>query len=116
MSQQVKNRPADYARAIAKLVAKMPVERAAQLYDFARFLQAEALSVSPIELTEDDWLNDSEDQMQAEDELWEAARARHRAEFAALQENARAEIDAGITQPLFDANGDILADELAHDA
>lgn len=48
-----------------------------------------------------DWLDDSEEQLQAEDALWEAASNRQRDQFAALANAARAEIAAGTTQSMF---------------
>ncbi len=60
---------ADYAEAIATLVADMPLERAAQVYDFARFIQSQPAHPSSTVLADMDWLNDSEEQMQAEDAL-----------------------------------------------
>jgi hypothetical protein len=43
----------------------------------------------------DEWLNDGEEQMPAEDDVWEAAYARHKDKFLTLRAIARAEIDAG---------------------
>jgi len=54
---------------------------------------------------DDNWLNDTEEQLQAEDALWEATYARHRDQFAALAEATQAEIAAGVTQPMFDEHG-----------
>jgi hypothetical protein len=102
MQTRAAAKPIDYARAIAELVAMMPVERAAEVYDFARFLRAQSEQTPSAEENDDDWLNDSEEQMRAEDALWNAARARHRAKFDALAEGARDEIAAGATQPMFD--------------
>jgi len=90
-------KPNDYAKAIADLVTKMPVERAAQVYDFARFLQTQ----------DDDWLNDTEEQLQAEDAEWQATFARQHEKFSGLAQAARAEIASGATQPLFDERGNI---------
>ncbi|MEZ4732339.1 MAG: hypothetical protein R3E79_34940 [Caldilineaceae bacterium] len=105
MEQQLQS--VDYANAIAALVADMSPERAAQVYDFVRFLQRQPTYPSPITSDEDDWLNDSEEQMQVEDALWEAAQARHRDKFTSLITAARAEIDAGTTEPLFTKNGEL---------
>jgi len=63
---------------------------------------------------DDDWLNDTEKQMQAEDALWDAAIARQSEKFAALRKVARLEIKAGATQPMFDEYGKLIVDELAH--
>ena len=114
MQKQVVTQAVDYAQAIAELVATMPIERAAQVYDFARFLQAPPVPPPLVDKGDDDWLSDSEEQMQAEDALWDAAYARHRDQFAALAEAARAEIVAGTTQPMFDENGEFTSAELTH--
>ena len=116
MQQKTTNRPIDYARAIAKLVAEMSVERAAQVYDFARFLQARPAHTQLAEHDDDDWLNDTEEQMQTQDALWDAAYVRQGDKFATLREAARAEIEAGTTQPMFDEHGELVVDELSHDS
>ena len=54
---------------------------------------------------DDDWLEDSEEQMQGEDALWEGTYAEHDAQFHVLAEEARAEIAAGTTQPMFRQRG-----------
>lgn len=91
----------DYAEAIAALVTAMPVERAAEVYDFARFLRSRAASLASRDLDDDDWLTDSEEEMQAEDALWETAFDRRRDAFAALADAARVEIVVGTTEPMF---------------
>ena len=100
MQTPVDTKCSEYAQAVAELVEKMPVERAAQVYDFARFLRAQPAGTSPLR-QDDDWLNDSEERMQAEDALWEATYARHQGTFHVLAEEAHAEIAAGSTQPMF---------------
>ena len=100
------NKSSDYARAVAELVEKMPVERAAQVYDFARFVRVQQIGVPSISPGEDDdWLEDSEEQLQAEDAVWEATYARHQDRFHVLAEEARAEISAGTTEPMFRRRG-----------
>jgi hypothetical protein len=55
-----------------------------------------------------DWLNDTAEQLETEDEMWDAT-LRHQADrFEALLEAARAEIKMGITQPLFDDTGELI--------
>ena len=98
-------RSQDYASATAAIMKAMPIERAAQVYDFARFLQAQPEGGSPSAEDPDAWLNDSEEQMQGEDAAWDAVYARHREGLAALRDTARDEIEAGATQPLFDEHG-----------
>ncbi|HFD39515.1 MAG TPA: hypothetical protein ENJ31_06665 [Anaerolineae bacterium] len=99
--------PTYYAQAVASLVAELPAERAAQVYDFARFLQNQPVPVLTIDQDED-WLYDSEEQMRAEDTLWEETLARHRDKFDALLQAAYAEIEAGTTQPMFDSEGNLI--------
>lgn len=99
----------DYVQAVAELVTKMSVERAAQLYDFARFLQMQDSS-------DDAWLNDTEEHMQIEDALWKETFTRHSDKFAALANAAQAEIEAGKTQPMFDEQGKFTVDKLTNNA
>ncbi len=84
---------------------QMPLERAAQVYDFVRFLQSHPVYPPPIAGDDDDWLNDREEQMQAEDALWDAAQTRHQHKLSALAAAARTQIDGGAHQPMFDENG-----------
>lgn len=114
MQTQAATRSINYVQAIAELVAKMSVERAAQVYDFACFLRTRPMHTQLVDRDDDDWLNDTEEQMQAEDALWDAAYARHRDEFTALAEAARAEIEDGATQPMFDEHGEFVTDELTY--
>lgn len=116
MTEQTTHQSADYAQVIAKLVTKMPVEQAAQVYEFVRFLRSRPVHSQPVLAEdEDDWLDDDEAQMQAEDALWEDVYTRHRDKFEALAEAARAEIATKTTQPMFDEQGNFVADELTHD-
>ena len=108
MQTEQELQPTDYARAVAALVAELSLERAAQVYDFVRFLQSQPSGSLPTLSTEEDWLNDSEEQMQIEDALWAAVQARHHDKFTALAAAARGEIDANKTEPMFDENGEWL--------
>lgn len=105
MTTRVITQSKEYAQAAASIIATLPPERAAQVYDFARFLQS--LQSSPARALEDtdDWLLDSEEQMQAEDALWDAAYARHKAEFLTLREAARTEINTGVSCAVHHLNG-----------
>ena len=116
MQTQTTTQSTDYAQAIAEIVAEMSVERAAQVYDFALFLRVWPPHTQLVDLDDDDWLSDTEEQMQAEDALWDAAYIRHDGKFDALAEAARAEIKAGTTQPMFDEHGEFASDELTHHA
>ena len=114
MQTPMVTRPIDYAKAIAELVAKMTAERAAQVYDFARFLQTQPAELPFVDASDEDWLNDTEEQIQAEDALWNNTEARRRVQFAALEKVARAEIAANTTQPMFDEHGELITDEVTH--
>lgn len=100
--------PIDYENAIAGLIRQLPTERAAQLYDFARFLVDD---IEPIEqLTSgkhaeaEDLISDEE--LAAEDALWEASLARHADQFAALKAQAKADVKAHRTVPMFNDQGE----------
>ena len=114
MPTQLATLPLDYAQEVAKLVAKMPTTQAAQVYDFVCFLQTRPVHTVFVDHDDDDWLNDTEEQMQAEDALWEAAYSRHHDHFDALAKAALAEIEAGTTQPMFDEQGEFIINELTH--
>ena len=88
MPANTMSRSRDYAQVVAELVASLPPDRAAQVYDFARFLQAQPAPPDAPHVEEDDWLNDTEAEMQAEDARWQAAYDQHRAEFRQLRERA----------------------------
>ncbi len=106
MQTEQQLQPVDYANAVAALVADISSERAAQVYDFVRFLRSQPTYPSPITAEDDHWLDDTEEQMQAEDARWNAAQARHRDKFATVAAAARAEIDAGATEPMFTTDGE----------
>ncbi len=97
-----------YARAIAALVTDMAVEQAAEVYDFARFLQAKAETPEARATDLDDWLYDSEEELQAEDAQWETAYQLRRGEITALADAARAEILAGATESMFNEHDEFV--------
>jgi len=78
----------------------MSVERAALVYDFVCFLHTRSGR------GDDDWLNDTAEQLQAEDALWDSANVRHGDKFDALAQAARDEIEAGATLPMCDEHGE----------
>jgi hypothetical protein len=111
MAAQTELQTIDYTQALGKLIAKMHGSQVAQVYDFACFLQARPMYVAP-QLVEDDddddWLNDSEEELQAEDAMWDAALSRHDEKFTALAEAALTEIKAGTTKPMFNKQGEFV--------
>lgn len=98
---------ADYVREIAKILAKLPVERAAEVYDFARFLLNPRPTIDLPETDEDDWLNDSPAQIANEDADWDKAFARNKDSLRAMASKALTEFEEGKTTPLFDEKGDL---------
>lgn len=50
---------------------------------------------------DDDWLNDPEEQLQAEDDHWDAFYEQRTSQFLQLREQAQREISAGKTHSLF---------------
>ena len=57
----------DYAREIAKIVAAMPLDRAAKVYDFARFILQRPGTQVAVPNADDGWLNDSPEQIAREE-------------------------------------------------
>lgn len=98
----------DYARAIAKIVAAMPLDRAAEVYDFAQFiLQHPRPASTPVNIDGDDWLNDSPEQIAKEDAVWQKAYDSKPDKLKAMVEEATDEYETGKTQPLFKPDGEV---------
>ncbi len=53
----------------------------------------------------DDWLNDSESELEAEDAIWTAFYERNQKKLLVLREAALAEIAEGTTEDMFDDDG-----------
>jgi len=105
----------DYAQEITRIVNGMPMREVAQVYEFVVSLQTQSQAHTPWKEEDDEnWLNDSEEDMLAEDALWDEMLARNADMFDALAKSADIEIETGLTQPMFDANGELITDELPH--
>lgn len=102
----------DYERAIVALLRRLPLERAAQLYDFARFLVADdGADARPRTIEEaeaDDLVSDEE--LAAEDLDWEMSLRRHADRFAALKAQAKADVSAHRTAPMFNERGEFVVE------
>lgn len=98
---------ADYIREITRVIAKLPVEKAAAVYDFARFLLSPPPRVETPIAEEDDWLNDSPEEIAQEDREWEATIARNSEQNERMAADAIAEYKAGNTSPLFGPDGEL---------
>lgn len=85
----------------------MPLERAAQVYDFALFLKTVSASATTLVDEDDDWLNDSPEQIAAEDAVWDAAYAQHREKIRLAAREAIEEYQFGKTDELFDEHGNV---------
>lgn len=97
----------DYAKAISRLIRQLPGDRAAQLYDFARFLLEESrTSAQPNGVQNDD--NATEEAIAAEDSVWEASMTRHADRFVALKAQAKADVKAGKAEPMFSEEGEFI--------
>jgi len=84
---------------VIEMVKRLPADKLAVAYDFIAFIQARA--------DVDDWLNDSEETMAAEDALWDAVAAQHADKRAQVE----AQIAAAPTRPMFDESGRWLVDD-----
>lgn len=103
--------PTDYEHAIATLVRQLPTERAAQLYRFARFLLQESIHEEhpdAFQDVEDDQVSEAE--LQEEDAKWDASMKRHADQFAALKAQAKADVQAKNTAPMFNDSGEFCVE------
>lgn len=98
---QSKHQPIDYEDAIVTVVRALPTERAAQLYDFARFLLEETKTIKEALSDED---------LEAEDAVWDSTMRRHADRFANLKAQAKADVKSGRTEPMFDENGAFIVE------
>lgn len=99
--------PTDYEGAIVTLIRELPAERAAQLYDFARFLLEESRAGATSSLEADEL---SEEELAVEDAVWETSMARHADRFAALKAQAKADVKAQRAVPMFDEQGEFIVE------
>lgn len=102
-TQQPTVRTADYEQALINIVQTLPSERAEQIVDFARFIQFLELSERGV-LHEDE----TEEEVRADNERWEATFSASRGRLRALAREAREEIQAGQTTEMkFTDEGEI---------
>lgn len=120
MTRERQDESIRYAQVIAEIVQDLQVNEAAQVYQLAFHLWSQS-DAGPLPVVEEDdegdsWLDDSEEEMAAEDILWAATLARYSDKFDALAAAAQLEIANGTTQPMFDQDGKMIVDELSHNA
>lgn len=107
----------NYALEIARIVEGLQLREVAQVYEFVVSLQAKSERAAFFaEEDDENWLNDSEEEMLTEDALWDEMFAHNAEMFDALAKAADVEIEMGLTQPMFDAGGELIIDELPHNA
>ncbi|MFZ1752204.1 MAG: hypothetical protein WBO46_24755 [Caldilineaceae bacterium] len=115
MAAETASESIDYMQEIARIVNRMPLREVVQVYEYAVALQTQSSAHTvAAEEDDDDWLNVSEEELLAEDKLWDEFFARNAEMFDALAEAAKLEIELGLTQPMFDDSGEFIADELPH--
>lgn len=103
MDTQPTVRTADYQQTLINIVQTLPSERVEQIVDFARFIQLLELSERGI-LHEDE----TEEEVRADNERWEAAFSASRDKLRAFAREAREEIQAGNTTAMtFTDDGEI---------
>ena len=86
--------PSAYEQALVNIVRKLPVERVAQILDYARYIQLQVQDASAL----DDAATEAE--ILADEAVWDAQFAETQGELAKVAEQVRAEIRAGRTQPM----------------
>ena len=97
-----------HEHACVRINPDMPLDRAAEVYDFAQFILQRPRPVSaPITADEDDWLNDSPEQIAKEEVVWQKAYASKPDKLKAMVKEATGEYETGKTQPLFKPDGEV---------
>ncbi len=86
--------PSAYEQALVNIVRGLPVERVAQILDYARYIQ---LRVQDASALDDDA---TEAEILADEAVWDAQFAETQDELAKMADQVRAEIRAGRTQPM----------------
>ena len=81
---------------VVDVVMTLPVDRLASVYDFARFVRAQALDVT--EST--DIFGETEDQIRSDAEQWDQEFAASREQLRLMAREAAAEYRAGRTMPM----------------
>jgi len=99
------NQPAAYEQMLVGIVRSLPVERVAQILDYARYVQSQ--------VGEDFALDDDEtlDQVLADEARWDAQFAETQDALVKMADQVRTEIRAGHTQPMVFTKDGRLAPE-----
>jgi hypothetical protein len=81
---------------VVDVVMTLPVDRLASVYDFARFVRAQALGVA----RPTDIFGETEDQIRSDAEQWDQEFAASREQLRLMAREAAAEYRAGRTAPM----------------
>jgi len=84
-----------YEQALVGIVQTLPVERAAQILDYARYIQSQAIKDSGI-LDSDE----TEEEILADETRWDAQFAATQGGLEKMADKVRADIRAGRTMPM----------------
>ena len=97
------NSPSTYEQTLVNILRTLPIERMAQVLDYARYIQSQANEdFSLLDETE------TEEEMMADEAHWDAQFAATQAGLSQLAEKVRAEIKAGQSRPMvFTKDGEI---------
>ena len=93
---------------ILALIASMNNKQLSLWYDIGRTIQARLASATPNQNVDDDWLNDTEEQIAAEDKLWDATTAQFADKLEKIAAHINANIRLGHTQAMFDTDGKFI--------
>jgi hypothetical protein len=95
MAKQATRQPSAYERSLVDIVRTLPIERVIQILDYACYIQSQAIEDFRF-LDEDE----TEEEILADEAVWEAQFAATQAGLNKMAEQVRAEIRAGRTMPM----------------
>lgn len=97
------NTPITYEQTLINILRTLPIERMAQVLDYARYIQAQAHE--DFSLLDE---NETEEEILADEAHWDAHFAATQDGLSKMAEKVRAEIKAGQSRPMvFTPNGEI---------
>jgi len=95
MKEQAAWQPTAYEQALIGIVRALPVERVAQILDYARYIQSQTRE--DFRLLDDD---ETEEEIQADEARWDALFAATQDGLKKMADQVRADIRAGRTMPM----------------
>ena len=95
--------PTTYEKTLIRIVRKLPIERTAQILDFARYIQKQ--TQEDFGILEDDF---SPEEILADEKRWDAQFAESQTALSKMADKVRADIKAGHTKKMvFTKDGNI---------